>query len=57
MMIRLDDRTEMNSQPLDVQTILENVVQLDELLDEGSRRGLEALPFLELSKHVRIRRS
>ncbi|MGH7818238.1 MAG: hypothetical protein ACREQ9_00545 [Candidatus Binatia bacterium] len=54
---RLDNRIDVEPQPLDVATILENVVQLDEMLDDGSRRGLEALPFLELSKHVRIRKA
>ena len=30
---------------------------LDELLDDGARRGLETLPFLELSKYLRIRKN
>ena len=37
-------------------TILENVVSLDEMLDEGSREELKSLPYLELSKHMTIRR-
>ena len=39
-----------------VATILENVVSLDEMLDEGSREELKSLPYLELSKHMTIRR-
>lgn len=43
-------------QQLDAVTILENLVQLDQILDETSRRELGGLPYLELSKHLRIRR-
>ena len=42
---------------LDVATILDNLVELDQLLDETSRRKLCGLPYLEFSKHVRIRRA
>jgi hypothetical protein len=40
----------------DTTTILENLVQLDEMLDERSRQALGEVPYLELSKHLRIRR-
>ena len=55
-MDRLNDHVEEARQP-DVETILENVVKLEEMLDEGSKRELDALPYLELSKHLRINRS
>ena len=42
---------------VDATTILDNVVQLDEMLDEGSRAKLAELPYLELSKHLKIKRS
>jgi hypothetical protein len=41
--------------PVDAETVLDNVVELDRLLDEGSRREVDALPVLELSKHMRVR--
>jgi hypothetical protein len=41
---------------VDVATILDNVVRLDQMLDESSRRELAELPYLELSKHMRIKR-
>ena len=41
--------------PPDVERILDNLVELDRMLDEGSRRELDALPYLELSKHLKIR--
>ena len=41
---------------LDATTILDNVVRLDQMLDEGSRRQLGAVPYLELSKYLKIRR-
>lgn len=40
---------------VDAETVLDNVVELDRLLDEGSRREVDALPVLELSKHMRVR--
>jgi hypothetical protein len=43
--------------PVDATTILDNVVRLDQMLDEGSRRELGELPFLELSKHLKIKKS
>ena len=43
-------------QPVDATTILDNVVRLDQMLDEGSRRQLAELPFLELSKHLKIKK-
>jgi hypothetical protein len=49
---RIESKTEA-----DAETILENVIQLDELLDDSSGGGLETLPFLELSKYLRIRKS
>jgi len=42
---------------VDVATILDNVVHLDQLLDEGSRKQLAELPYLELSKHLKIKKS
>jgi len=42
---------------VDATTILDNVVQLDEMLDEGSRRKLSELPYLELSKHLKIKKT
>jgi hypothetical protein len=41
---------------VDATTILDNVVLLDQMLDEGSRRELDELPYLELSKHLKIKR-
>ena len=41
---------------LDADTILDNVVSLDRMLDEGSRRRLGAMPYLELSKHLKIKK-
>jgi hypothetical protein len=40
-----------------VDTILDNVVGLDQMLDEGSRRELCGLPYLELSKHLKIKKA
>jgi hypothetical protein len=40
---------------VDAETVLDNVVELDKLLDDKSRRELDALPVLELSKHMRVR--
>jgi hypothetical protein len=42
-------------EPVAAETVLDNVVELDRLLDEGSRREVDALPVLELSKHMRVR--
>ena len=42
---------------VDVTTILDNVVRLDQMLDERSRRQLGELPYLELSKHLKIKQS
>jgi len=50
------ESTIVQSMP-DAATILDNVVQLDEMLDEGSRAKLAELPYLELSKHLKIKRS
>ena len=41
----------------DVARILDNVVHLDQMLDEGSRKQLAELPYLELSKHLKIKKS
>ncbi len=41
---------------VDVATILDNVVRLDQMLDEGSREQLAELPYLELSKHLKIKK-
>ena len=45
------------AQVVDVTTILDNVVELDRMLDERSREKLAALPYLELSKHLKIKRT
>ena len=42
---------------VDAETVLDNVVELDRLLDDTSRREVDALPVLELSKHMRVRPS
>jgi hypothetical protein len=42
---------------IDATTILDNVVSLDRMLDEGSRRQLGELPYLELSKHLKIKKA
>ncbi len=42
---------------VDATTILNNVVQLDEILDEGSRKELGEVQYLELSKHLRIKKA
>jgi len=42
--------------PVDATTILDNVVRLDQMLDEGSRRQLAELPYLELSKYLKIKK-
>lgn len=42
---------------VDATTILDNVVELDRMLDEGSREKLAEVPYLELSKHLKIKRS
>ncbi len=47
----------LESRALDATTILDNVVELDRMLDEGSRRKLAELPYLELSKHLKIKKS
>lgn len=52
----LDDGKEDREGAADVSTILENLVRLDEMLDEGSRRELDELPYLELSKHLKIKK-
>jgi hypothetical protein len=41
---------------IDATTILDNVVRLDQMLDEGSRCEVGRIPILELSKHLRIRK-
>ena len=40
---------------VDAITILDNVVRLDQMLDERSRQELGELPYLELSKHLKIK--
>ena len=50
-----DSRT--GERPPDATTILDNVVRLDQILDEGSRRALAELPYLELSKHLKIKKT
>jgi hypothetical protein len=50
------DASQTAERTLDATTILENVVRLDQMLDEGSRRELGELPYLELSKHLKIKK-
>lgn len=40
--------------PVDVGTVLENLIQLDRLLDESTRVALGEVNYLELSKHIRV---
>jgi hypothetical protein len=42
---------------VDTTTVLDNVVELDRMLDERSREKLAELPYLELSKHLKIKKS
>ena len=41
--------------PLDAATVLDNLIELERLLDDETTRELASIPYLELSKHVRIR--
>ena len=49
--LEADDR----AAEVDAETVLDNVVELDKLLDDKSRREVDSLPVLELSKHMRVR--
>ena len=50
--LEADDR----AAEVDAETVLDNVVELDRLLNDGnSRREVDSLPVLELSKHMRVR--
>ena len=40
---------------VDTETVLDNVVELDRLLDDKSRREVDSLPVLELSKHMKVK--
>jgi hypothetical protein len=60
MIRRVADATEGSAgvEPgVDATTILNNIVQLDEMLDEGSRKELGEVQYLELSKHLRIKKA
>jgi hypothetical protein len=46
---------EQPANAVDAITILDNVVRLDRMLDERSREELGELPYLELSKHLKIK--
>jgi hypothetical protein len=46
---------EQPANPVDTITILDNVVRLDQMLDEESRQALGGLPYLEFSKHLKIK--
>jgi hypothetical protein len=52
---RVEDETPV-APTVDATTILDNVVELDRMLDEGSREKLGEVPYLELSKHLKIKR-
>jgi hypothetical protein len=54
---RLEPRDTREAEVVDATTILDNIVRLDQMLDEGSRRQLGELPYLELSKHLKIKKS
>jgi hypothetical protein len=47
--------TDEQNAAVDTKTVLDNVVELDRLLDDTSRREVDSLPVLELSKHMRVR--
>jgi hypothetical protein len=49
------DEAEEEAGTVDTDTVLDNVVELDRLLDEVSRKEVDSLPVLELSKHMRVR--
>ena len=49
------DEAEEDAGTVDTETVLDNVVELDRLLDDNSRREVDSLPVLELSKHMRVR--
>ena len=51
--LEADDR----AAEVDAETVLDNVVELDKLLDDKSRREVDSLPVPELSKHMRVRSS
>ena len=55
--LRFEPRDTREAEVVDATTILDNVVRLDQMLDEGSRRQLGELPYLELSKHLKIKKS
>jgi hypothetical protein len=46
---------EHSASAVDAITILDNIVRLDQMLDERSRQELGKLPYLELSKHLKIK--
>ena len=49
------DEAEEEAGSVDTDTVLDNVVELDRLLDENSRKEVDSLPVLELSKHMKVR--
>ena len=55
--LRLEPRDTREAEVVDATTILDNIVRLDQMLDEGSRRQLGELPYLELSKYLKIKKS
>jgi hypothetical protein len=55
--LRLEPRDSREAEVVDATTILDNIVRLDQMLDEGSRQQLGELPYLELSKHLKIKKS
>ena len=55
--LKLEPRDTREAEVVDATTILDNIVRLDQMLDEGSRRQLGELPYLELSKHLKIKKS
>ena len=55
--LKFEPRDTREAEVVDATTILDNVVRLDQMLDEGSRRQLGELPYLELSKHLKIKKS
>ena len=55
--LKLEPRDTHEAEVVDATTILDNIVRLDQMLDEGSRRQLGELPYVELSKHLKIKKS
>lgn len=51
--LKSEDRRQGDRPRTDV--VLDNIIQFDRILTKGSREELNGVPYVELSKHVRIR--